>query len=88
MIYFTLVSAISKVDSKGRISIPIGLRAKLGLVEGSNVKIVLEKNRLVVTPDSKVRDGQSSVNGNIRGCEPLVSGSNPDSDPRKRGEFR
>lgn len=85
MIYFTLVSAISKVDSKGRISIPIGLRAKLGLVEGSSVRIILEKNRLIITPNSK--NGQSSVNDNIRGCEPLVSGSNPDSDPR-RGDKR
>ena len=45
----TLSSLISKIDSKGRITIPIRLRAKLRLVEGSNVEISLKKNKLVVS---------------------------------------
>ena len=49
---FTLVRAISKVDSKGRISIPIGFRWKLKLIEGSAVKIILKKNILIVSPNS------------------------------------
>lgn len=44
-----LISAISKIDSKGRISIPIKFRAKLGWIEGNEVRIVLNKNKLIVT---------------------------------------
>jgi len=54
-----LFNAISRVDKKGRISIPVGLRLKLRLLEGSNVKIVLNKKRLIVTPDSD--DGDENV---------------------------
>ncbi len=84
MVYFTLVSAISKIDSKGRVSIPIGLRAKIGLVEGSRVRIVLDGNKLIVTPDSK--NGQSSVKVSTRVCGTLRLGSSLGSDPKKRGE--
>ena len=54
MIYFTLLTAISKVDSKGRISIPIRLRAKLNLVEGRFVKITFQDNSLILIPNSDV----------------------------------
>ena len=76
-----MVSAISKVDSKGRVSVPIGLRAKLGLVEGSNVRIFLDKDRLIVIPYSYAKNGQSSVKVSTRVCGTLRSGSSPDSDP-------
>ena len=42
--------SIAKVDSKGRISIPIALRAKLNLLEGTRVKIVLNKGKLIIIP--------------------------------------
>ena len=64
MNWFTLCSAVSKVDSKGRISIPIGFRWKLRLVEGRKVKIVLNKDRLAIIPNSdfaRVTNGQSGV---------------------------
>ena len=38
------------MDSKGRISIPIGLRAKLKLVEGSKVKLAANTNGISVYP--------------------------------------
>ena len=57
MNWFTLFSAVSKVDSKGRISIPIGLRAKLRLTEGTRVDIILKKDRLILLPTN----GQSGV---------------------------
>lgn len=50
MVYFTPVSVISKVDSKGRVSIPIGFRYKLKLVEGSSIYFQLKKNRLILIP--------------------------------------
>lgn len=81
------ISAVSRVDSKGRVSIPIGLRAKLRLVEGSNVRIVLEKNRLIVSPNSDA-NGQSSVKVSTRVCGALRPGSSLGSDPNKRGELR
>ena len=76
-------SAVSKVDSKGRISIPIGFRVKLKLIEGSRVKIVLKKDRLILVPD-----GQSSVKVSIdsksaKDCGSSRAGSSPASDPEK-----
>jgi len=43
----------SKVDEKGRIIVPKSLRTELGLVQGAEVEVRLEKARLVV---SKVVD--------------------------------
>ena len=77
-----MVRAISKVDSKGRISIPVGLRWKLRLKEGSLVRISKRKNFLVLFPFSErdiLKDGQSSVKVGTRVCETLRSGSNPGS---------
>jgi len=68
-----LRTTISKVDSKGRITIPIGLRAKLKLLEGSEVRMILNKNKLIVTPNS-----------NKKVCETLVENSNSFLDKKRR----
>jgi len=60
-----LFTAISKVDSKGRISIPVRLRAKLGLVEGISVKISCRKNSLVLVPENVT--GVTNVSAKTRG---------------------
>lgn len=56
----------SAVDSKGRIVLPKRLRSDLGLIEGSEVSIQLEKERLIVSkvvdPDEFVRDMEGFVN--------------------------
>ena len=64
VIYFTLFTAISKVDKKGRISIPIRLRAKIGLVEGRFVKITFKNNSLILIPEN----GRSGVTVSTRVC--------------------
>lgn len=82
MIYFTLFSAISKVDSKGRISIPIGLRLKLNLLEGSIVKIALNDKKLIIIPN-----GQSGVRVSTKVCGTLRPGSSLGSGLKnKKGE--
>ena len=77
MTYFTRekFSAISKIDSKGRVSIPIGLRARLRLLEGSSVKFLLKDNRLILILDN----GHGSVTVSKEVCEASGSGSTPDS---------
>lgn len=72
------------LDSKGRISIPIGLRAKLGLLEGSKVRIVLNKGRLIITPIQSGTNVQSSVKVSTEDCESSSSSSSPDSGLKKR----
>ncbi len=72
-------SAISKIDSKGRVSIPICLRVKLKLLEGSRVKFLLLKDRLLIIPEN----GQSSVKASTEVCETSRPGSIPDSGPKK-----
>jgi len=52
----------SKIDSKGRISIPLQLRAKLRLLEGSNVSIFIKNKQIVLTP---VKNDQSNVTASI-----------------------
>ena len=88
-----MFSAISKVDSKGRITIPIGFRAKLRLLEGSDVRIVLKNKKLIIFP----YNGQSCVNGisskkaSTQLCGSCRPGSIPGSGPMidgKRGEER
>jgi len=39
---------LSTIDKKGRVLIPIRLRAKLRFLEGMNVKLTISDNRLVV----------------------------------------
>ncbi len=43
-------SAISKIDPKGRIVVPINMRASLNLIEGSKVRLVATKGNLSVFP--------------------------------------
>ena len=86
MIQFTLFSAISKIDSKGRVSIPVKLRWKLRLTEGSCVKILKRKNSLVLVPFSEedtLEYGQGSVKVSTRVCETLRPGSILGSGLRK-----
>ncbi len=64
MVQFTSSTVISSVDSKGRISIPIGIRAKLKLLEGSKVRLV-PNGRDGVMVSTKVCEifGPSSILG-------------------------
>ena len=76
------ISAVSRVDSKGRVSIPVGLRYKLRLIEGSTVSFEIKGNKLILIPVN----GQSGVEFSTEVCGASSSGSNPGSDPKKRGE--
>ncbi|MBI2543100.1 MAG: AbrB/MazE/SpoVT family DNA-binding domain-containing protein [Candidatus Aenigmarchaeota archaeon] len=44
------ISAISRIDSKGRVSIPVGLRYKLRLMEGSAVSFEVKGKKIVLVP--------------------------------------
>ena len=74
------ISAVSRVDSKGRVSIPIGLRYKLKLFEGSEVSFQVKGNKLVLFPVN----GRSGVKASTEVCGASSSGSTPDSDPKKK----
>ena len=58
------------------------MRAKLRLLEGSRVKFLLLKGRLIILPEN----GQSSVKASTEACETSRTGSSPDSGPKKRGD--
>ena len=73
------ISYISRVDSKGRVSIPIGLRYKLRLIEGSEVGFRIKGKTIVLIPV----DGWSGIKVSTEVCEASSSGSTPDSDPRR-----
>jgi len=55
----------SAVDEKGRIIVPKRLRIGLGLVEGSQVSVQLEKERLIISkvidPHDFIRDMEGFV---------------------------
>ena len=57
--------ARSAVDEKGRIILPKAIRTDLGLSEGSEVVVRLEKERIVVSravePDEFIRDMEGFV---------------------------
>ncbi len=76
------INTISRIDSKGRVSIPVGLRYKLKLIEGSVVSFEIKGKNLVLTPVN----GQSGVEFSTEVCGASSSGSIPDSDPMKRGD--
>ena len=76
------ISAISRVDSKGRVSIPVGLRYKLRLLEGSEVCFKVKGKTIVLIPV----DGRSGVKVSIDDCGSSSSGSTPDSDPKRKVE--
>lgn len=83
MVHF--ISSISRVDSKGRVSIPIGLRYKLRLVEGSKVGFQVKDKTIVLIPvDGQigVKVGTDSVSA--KACGASGAGSTPASDPKKR----
>ena len=73
-------SFISKIDSKGRISIPISLRSKLKLLEGSEVVLSVSGSSISVVP----LDGQDGVADCIGACGASGSGSSPGSGPLKK----
>ena len=58
----------SVVDEKGRIILPKRLRSGLGLVEGSQVSVELEDERLIVSkimnPDEFIRDMEGFIKDN------------------------
>ena len=74
------ISAISRVDSKGRVSIPVGLRYKLKLIEGSAVSFEVKGKKLFLSPVN----GQSTVEFSTEVCGTSSSGSIPDSGPKKK----
>ena len=78
------ISAVSRVDSKGRVSIPAGLRYKLRLIEGSAVSFEVKSKKIVLIPVN----GQGGVEFSTEVCGASSSGSIPDSDPKKRGELK
>jgi len=51
-----LLEFIVRVDSKGRILIPKGLREAVGVREGGLVKVYVEGGRVVVEPLGSVAD--------------------------------
>ena len=59
-------------------NIPISLRAKVGLLEGSKVNIRVDGNSLVLS-----RDGQGSVTASIGVCGTPGPSSNLGSGPEK-----
>lgn len=79
MIQFTLFSFVSKVDSKGRVSIPIKLRAKLKIIEGCRVKILAKKGRLILIPEK----WPEWCKGSTGVCGTPGAGSNPASGPKE-----
>ena len=60
-----ILNARSIVDEKGRIILPKPLRSELGIVEGSQVTVQVEKERLVVSkvvePDDFIRDMEGFI---------------------------
>ena len=58
----------SVVDEKGRIILPKRLRSGLGLMEGSQVSVELEDERLIVSkimnPDEFIRDMEGFIKDN------------------------
>ena len=71
---FTKFSAISEIDSKGRIYIPRKVRAKLNLIEGSRVGLEVKNGKLLIYPLSIGRDGVGVSTGV---CGTPGPGSNP-----------
>ena len=59
------LAARSVVDEKGRIIVPKPLRSELGIAEGSQVTVQLEKERLVVSrvigPDEFINDMEGFI---------------------------
>ena len=47
---------LAKVTSKGQITIPIEIRKKLGIKEGSKVLFLEESERLILKPGNNKRD--------------------------------
>ncbi|MGQ4914425.1 MAG: AbrB/MazE/SpoVT family DNA-binding domain-containing protein [Candidatus Asgardarchaeia archaeon] len=47
---------IAKVDKKGRVLLQKEIREKLGIKEGSNVKIKVEGRRIVLEPIESIAD--------------------------------
>jgi len=58
------ISSISRVDSKGRVSIPIGLRYKLKLIEGSEVGFQIKGRAIILIPV----DGRSGARVSTEVC--------------------
>ena len=60
-----ILNVRSIVDEKGRIILPKPLRSELGIVEGSQVTVQVEKERLVVSkvvePDDFIRDMEGFI---------------------------
>lgn len=76
-----MLALFLKLILKGRITIPIRLRAKLRLLEGSKVKLLFENGKLILIPDN----GHSSVKASTKVCEIRKPTQTSGSD-QKRGD--
>ena len=55
-VWWELIVIIAKVDKKGRVLLQKEIREKLGIKEGSNVKIKVEGRRIVIEPIESTAD--------------------------------
>jgi len=55
-VWWELMVIIAKVDKKGRVLLQKEIREKLGIKEGSNVKIKVEGRRIVIEPIESTAD--------------------------------
>lgn len=55
-VWWEIMGIIAKVDKKGRVLLQKEIREKLGIKEGSNVKIKVEGRRIVLEPIESIAD--------------------------------
>ena len=72
-------ATISKIDSKGRVSIPMPVRARLKLLEGSEVRLSVRDGCIYILP----LDGRNSTMASAGDCGSPCPGSSPGSGPLK-----
>ena len=70
----------AKLDSKGRIILPIDVRRNFGLEKDCEISVVfsLDKNYVLLVIGG---DGQDGVEESIEGCGSSGPGANPGPDP-------
>jgi bifunctional DNA-binding transcriptional regulator/antitoxin component of YhaV-PrlF toxin-antitoxin module len=72
----------ARLDSKGRLSLPVDVRRNFGLDEGSEVLMIfsLDKNLVLLVIGE---DGQDGVKEGMEDCGSSGPGANPGPDPEK-----
>ena len=56
IVWWEIMGIIAKVDKKGRVLLQKEIREKLGIKEGSNVKIKVEGRQIVIEPIESIAD--------------------------------